>query len=185
MATLNRQPCPMTRKHQNLRSPFAATCLLLLSGLFLCTGASAQNVDDGFLADADNEVLALAVQGDGKIIVGGRFSNIAGHVRQRIARLNADGSIDTGFAATTVDPKVTAVLVQADGRIVIGGAFTQVGTLVRNGVARLHADGSLDAVYAPAVNNAVWSLAIQTDGKMILGVTSPALMAWTARQSRV
>ena len=40
---------------------------------------------------------------------------------------------------------------------------------MRNRIARLHPDGSLDASFNPDVNNNVLSLALQSDGKILLG----------------
>ncbi|MEO6263792.1 MAG: delta-60 repeat domain-containing protein [Luteimonas sp.] len=119
---------------------FLLLCMLAL----LPHASSAQNADDGFNPSANGDVFALAVQADGKIIVGGNFTIIAGQTRNRVARLNPDGSLDTSFAATAVDGAVRAIAVQADGRIVIGGAFAQVGATLRNRIARLNADGSVE-----------------------------------------
>ena len=41
--------------------------------------------------------LALADQPDGKLFVGGGFTTINGTFRRHLARLNPDGSLDTGF----------------------------------------------------------------------------------------
>ena len=60
---------------------------------------------------------------DGKIVIGGDFTNVNGFARGRIARLLADGSVDTNFntgplgAADTV----TTAAVQPDRKVIIGG----------------------------------------------------------------
>ncbi|WP_423929169.1 delta-60 repeat domain-containing protein [Dokdonella sp.] len=82
------------------------------------------------------------------MIVAGQFTNIAGPARVRIARLLANGEIDAGFAATTVDNTVFAVEVQADGRILIDGALSEIGACKHNRVARLNADGSFAPIVA-------------------------------------
>ena len=48
---------------------------------------------------ANGSVYALAVQPDGKIVVGGNFSTVFGQPRRSIARLNADGTLDAQVAA--------------------------------------------------------------------------------------
>ncbi|MBX3733563.1 MAG: hypothetical protein KF791_13325 [Verrucomicrobiae bacterium] len=65
----------------------------------------------------------LLVQEDGRILVGGYFDNFNGAPRSGIARLNADGSLDTGFDPQTagIADKVSSMLVQADGRILVCG----------------------------------------------------------------
>ncbi|MCY7347840.1 MAG: FG-GAP-like repeat-containing protein [Pyrinomonadaceae bacterium] len=126
-------------------------------------------------------ILAVAVQPDGKIIVGGTFNeftdaNGAVVQRWRIARLNADGSLDVSFNAGNGLGLVYAILLQSDGKILIGGDFLTVGGLTRQGIARLNGDGSVDASFAPSpganvaqTSYGVYSIARQTDGKVLIG----------------
>ena len=64
--------------------------------------ASAQSpLPDSFNPGAggysDTTVCSLAVQADGKILVGGDFTTLGGQTRTNIARLNADGTLDSTF----------------------------------------------------------------------------------------
>ncbi len=87
----------------------------------------------------------MAVQADGKIVIGGGFISVNGAPRKYIARLNTDGSVDTGFnIGRGANRPVTAVAVQTDGKIIIAGQFTIVNGVLRNRIARLNADGSVD-----------------------------------------
>ncbi len=113
-------------------------------------------------------VEAMAVQADGKILVGGMFTQVGGQPQANLARLNADGSLDAGFGSTA-NGRVSALAVQADGRILLGGYFTQAAGQVRNSLARLNADGSLDAGFNPGANAAVLGLAVQADGRILAG----------------
>lgn len=99
------------------------------------------------LDGANNQVAALAVQPDGKVLIAGKFSTVNGVERNRIARLNADGSLDTSFGKGLegTDGQILAVAVQADGKVLIGGVFSRVNGVLRNNFARLQPDGSLDA----------------------------------------
>jgi hypothetical protein len=101
----------------------------------------------------------LCLTADGKILIGGAFTRVGSAVRNRIARLNPDATLDTTF-----DPKdrpyggpsivnafadtatVTAIAVQPDGNIIIGDRFTKVGAFDRRQIARLLPEGSVDAV---------------------------------------
>ena len=121
---------------------------------------------------ANYQLFTTAVQADGKIIIGGYFTAVNGTLRNRIARLNADGSHDTGFKpGSGANSYVETLAVQADGKIIIGGQFTSVNSTERNYIARLNADGSLDASFNPGsgANNYVWTSALQADGKIIIG----------------
>jgi uncharacterized delta-60 repeat protein len=117
-------------------------------------------------------IRTLAVQPDGKILVGGDFSSIKGTNRNRIARLNADGSLDGSFnPGTGANGSVFAVALQPDGKALLGGAFASVNGTNRNRMARLNADGSLDGSFNPGTgaNGSVHAVALQPDGKALIG----------------
>ena len=123
-------------------------------------------------AGADGIVNALALQTDGKLIVGGAFTNINGVPRNRVARLNGDGSVDTAFdPGLGADGVVSAVAVAQDGRIVIGGAFSFVGGVPHSGIARLESGGAVDASFSsPWIGgSSVLSIDFQRGGQMLLG----------------
>src|SRR5262249_55867254 len=63
------------------------------------------------------------------------------------ARLNQDGSLDTGFSSGTISDFVFAIAVQSDGAVVIGGEFTSIGGVSKRGIARLNGNGSLDPFF--------------------------------------
>ena len=118
----------------------------------------------------------MAVQADGKIVVGGDFTTMSGVASNRIARLNADGIPDTTFTTnlgTGSNAVVYAVVVQADGRIVVGGFLTTLNGVGSNRVARLNADGTPDTTFTTNVgtgfNNQVYAAAVQWDGKIVVG----------------
>ncbi len=103
---------------------------------------AAQSALDEFNPDANNTVRAVAVQPDGKILIGGDFTMVRGVARNRIARLNPDGSLDTAF-----DPNangiIYAIVLQPDGKILVGGQFSganSIGGQPRNRIARLDGD---------------------------------------------
>ena len=99
----------------------------------------------------NNTVYSLALQTNGKILAAGDFTIANAYVRNRIARLNPDGSIDVKFSSDTggADSTVRSVIVQSDGGILIGGSFRTVASVNRAGVARLNTDGSLDTSFNP------------------------------------
>jgi uncharacterized delta-60 repeat protein len=120
---------------------------------------------------ANNEVRSIALQPDGKILIGGEFTFYNGTTRDRIARLNADGSLDASFnPGTGANDVIYSAAVQPDGKILIGGAFTNYNGIGRNRIARLNADGSLDASFNPGTgaNSSVITIAVQPDGKILI-----------------
>jgi len=117
-------------------------------------------------------VYTTAIQSDGKIIIGGGFTSYNGTARIRIARLNADGTIDGSFnLGTGADNTVNTTAIQSDGKIIIGGGFTTYNGTARNHIARLNADGTLDGTFDPGTgaSSNVLTTAIQSDGKIIIG----------------
>jgi uncharacterized delta-60 repeat protein len=120
-------------------------------------------------------VTTLALQGDGKILVGGLFSSVNNQTRYRLARLNANGSLDTAFNAQigpNPAPIVSSLAVQADQKILVGGAFTMVAGQSRTNIARLNPNGDLDLDFNPGVTGSaatVYCLAVQADGKILVG----------------
>lgn len=123
-------------------------------------------------AGPDNDVFALALQPDGKLIVGGQFTNIGGFPRPRLARLLSNGALDETFpAGGGPNGDVYAIALQPDGKIFVAGAFTAVGAANARYVARLHADGSVDTSFNPGAgpNNELRALALQPDGSVLIG----------------
>jgi uncharacterized delta-60 repeat protein len=150
-----------------------------MSIAILCCAVSvrAQAVDGGYDPGANQTVSTIAVQPDGKTIVGGGFTGLGGGtgttLRNRIGRLNVDGTVDPTFNPGTNAP-VLAVAVQADGKILAGGNFTAVGggtglTSLRSHIARFNADGSVDTSFDPGASLNVFALAVQADGKILVG----------------
>ena len=140
------------------------------------------SVDPGFsagvfattVANTYPSVSTLAVQSDGKIIVGGLFETIGGVAASSVARLNTDGSVDTSFNAGGVGPDtyVTSVVVQPDGDIVVAGAFATFNGVPSAQVARLRGDGSVDPLFFPGAGTGntgfINSLALAPDGSILL-----------------
>jgi uncharacterized delta-60 repeat protein/uncharacterized repeat protein (TIGR01451 family) len=120
---------------------------------------------------ADNDVWTISIQNDGKVIIGGEFTSYNGISRNRIARLNTDGSLDTGFdVGTGANNFVETVSIQSDGKIIIGGGFFSFDGINMNNLARLNPDGSLDHSFNPGTgaDNTVFTSAIQSDGKILI-----------------
>jgi uncharacterized delta-60 repeat protein len=129
------------------------------------------SLDSTFFATGsgvNSTIWSLAVQTDGRIVIGGDFTSINGTTRTRIARLNANGTVDGSFLPTnTINGSVLALAVQTNNAVIIGGNFSQ-GTFPSYN-ARLNADGTTDTSFSSYPNGAVYAIAIQTDGKIVIG----------------
>jgi uncharacterized delta-60 repeat protein len=142
----------------------------------LDTGFTMTNLSVSATATANPTANALALQPDGKILVGGTFGAAGGTVRNHLARLNADGTPDTGFVPADLSGVVTSLAVQPNGRILIGGQFTSSAGLPAN-LARVLPSGAADASFAATAvpNSRVRTLLVQPDGGLVLGGSFTAL----------
>src|SRR5205807_8995053 len=95
------------------------TSFYLMAGALDTKFATAQTGEIG----ADATVRALGIQGDGKLIIGGDFTNLFGSNRPRLSRLNPDGSPDNATFLTGLDGpdgNVNAVAIDQDVPVVVG-----------------------------------------------------------------
>ncbi len=162
------------------------------------------SLDDGFdIGDGPNgEVRALAVLADGRILVGGSFTQFDGSPRRGLARLHADGSLDTSFLATPIANisvmEVETLVPQPDGKVLVGGLIRTASSGqifaggLSSGVLRLLADGTVDTAFDigagahelgnTAVPMRVQALALQSDGKVLVGGEFTGFRGVTARR---
>lgn len=112
-------------------------------------------------------VLALALQADGKLLVGGTFTG-GPLARDYLARLTGDGVPDAGFAPAP-NAAVRAIVVRPDGRIVVGGDFSALGASPAQRLAHLNLSGLPQTTLYPALDASVQALALQPDGKLVAG----------------
>ena len=124
--------------------------------------------DTNFVANVGNLPATLALQPDGKLLIGGSFTTVNASNLNRIARFNTNGTLDGSFNPNA-NGSVNTIAVQPDGRILLGGDFTSIGGTHRNRLARLNADGTLDTNFNPNVSSTVSTLALQADGRIVLG----------------
>ncbi len=103
-------------------------------------------------------VSALALQTDGKILVGGTLVTPGG--TKTLVRVNADGSLDTSFvvAPSSVFGAVGKIVIDSSGQILAAGNFP--------GVSRLNSNGSFVGVVGTVFSN-VTGFILQPDGKII------------------
>jgi uncharacterized delta-60 repeat protein len=126
----------------------------------------------GFSNGINNTPVSLALQDDGRIIVGGQFSQVDLVQRFNLARLNTDGTVDLTFdPGNGPNGTVNAIVVQPDGRVVIGGTFIGYNGFARGGIARVLSDGSLDPTFDSGTGTGgnVFALALQLNGQIVLG----------------
>jgi uncharacterized delta-60 repeat protein len=116
-------------------------------------------------------------QADGKYIIGGNFTAINGVPASRIARLEANGTVDAAFtAASAADGSINSLALLPDGRLLVGGAFTTLGGSPRALLGRLLTSGALDPTFAPytpasPAGMSVGKVLVQPDGQVLVSGT--------------
>ena len=132
----------------------------------------------------DQPVSSLALQSDGKILVGGGFTSYKSAVVKSLARLNSDGSLDSTFWSNMgagFDEAVSAIAVQPDGKIVVTGGFDTFNGANARRIVRLNSNGTLDTAFMAAIGTSFDGgyacscapypkvIALQSDGKILVG----------------
>jgi uncharacterized delta-60 repeat protein len=180
LKTIKRIPLPKLKmpkrranqvfRHRGFFPPWAAL-ILLLTIFTRHANAAPGDVDLTFEAEPNDQVRTVAVQSDGKVLIGGRFTQVSGIPRNLIARLHPNGSLDTSFNPRIVGYWVHSIAVQPDGKLILGGTFTRIDGISRNHIARVQADGSLDPTFDPGTgveNSDVEAVVLQPDGKVLV-----------------
>ncbi|HEX8326304.1 MAG TPA: T9SS type A sorting domain-containing protein [Hymenobacter sp.] len=160
--------------------PFLTSIGLIFSSYVAAIG---QVLDPGFAPStltsvSGGDIQTMLKQPDGKVLISGNFELMNGQASPRVARLNADGSPDLTFRAQAgagPNGSISALALQPDGKILLGAEYGLIrynGTGVQS-VLRLNPDGSLDGSFnsggAGWVGGAIRSIAVQADGKILIG----------------
>ncbi|MBL7938484.1 MAG: T9SS type A sorting domain-containing protein [Flavobacteriales bacterium] len=122
---------------------------------------------------ANGDIYCGALDAEGRLVIGGTFSNVNGTARQGLARINPDGTVDATFDPG-LGPNAAPYCIthQRDGRILIGGLFTSYnGSTPSSRIARINRDGSYDNTFAigTGFNSWVYTIVLQGDGKLLVG----------------
>ena len=126
-------------------------------------------VDMAFNPDANIDVEAIALETDGRILVGGQFTSIGGARRKHIARLDPITGLADSFDPDA-NERVYFIAFQADGKILVGGVFDSIGGEKRNHIARLDPITGLADSFDPTPDGfGVYAIVIQLDGKILAG----------------
>ncbi|MGJ8725612.1 MAG: immunoglobulin domain-containing protein [Roseibacillus sp.] len=126
-------------------------------------------LDTSFDLTPNGTVYTLALDSDGGILIGGRFTFIGGQSRNRVARLNAELTFDTSFGSN-IGPNNDVFTFEAavGGKYFVGGQFStwdgNPGYLVR-----LNNDGSYDDTFTPPALNSTRKVIPLSDGKVLAG----------------
>ena len=122
-----------------------------------------------FPAEPTNKVRAVDVDANNRIVIGGNFKTMTGgFVTHLVARLQADGTLDTGFVSGLIDNgfgQIDWLEVLPNGKIVVTG---HISTPSSSRIALLNADGSLDSNFNPPDLDSIRALAVTADNGILI-----------------
>jgi uncharacterized delta-60 repeat protein/uncharacterized repeat protein (TIGR01451 family) len=120
----------------------------------------------------NEKVYTIKKQIDNKIIVAGTFTSYNGVLKNRVLRLNTDGSIDDSFnIGTGANDEIRTIEIQDDGKILLFGKFTSFNNSLCNRLVRLNSDGSIDNTFNSGLgaNNWILTSKLMQDGSIMIG----------------
>jgi uncharacterized delta-60 repeat protein len=128
--------------------------------------------DTGYGNGPDAGISSLAVQPDGKIIIGGGFQRYTAQNVVAIARINSDKTLDTSFVTSIgAMSSINTIALQPDGKMIIGGDIIVQGSTSLSKLARLNSDGSFDINFITDIAARfafVSKIVLQSDGKVLV-----------------
>lgn len=139
---------PPPRLRHNLTVVFAVLLLVSLVAPARAQVQSVPTIDSTFQAH-EGARAPIAFQADGKIMVTGVSFLANGVAQQGIARLQANGTLDTTFTpgSGAVPNDIAAIVVLPDQKILVAGTFTSFNNRPVAGVVRLAANGAYDSSF--------------------------------------
>ena len=131
--------------------------LLLLLFVFLgLKTLGQQSIDANFDFGAEpftrGAVYASGIHTDGKLLLAGAITTHDGKLCNKLIKLTANGSIDTGFSAPSFNGTIFSIAVLSSGKILVGGDYTGVNGNTTGRICRLNSDGSVDNTFNPGSN---------------------------------
>lgn len=154
-----------------IQAGLLSLALLLSTAGKVSAQTAAGDKDPSFSSSANAAVNAIAVQPDGKVLLGGAFTSVGNQTRGRLARLAADGSVEAvgTFADPALNGTVTGIALQLDERIIAVGKFTSAGTTSHNRIVRLNTNGTVDATFTVSLGSDAHAVLTTPDGYIWVG----------------
>lgn len=148
-----------------------------------CKITPSGNIDTAFATNISSgggfngNVLAIELLNNGKIIVGGSFSNALSENYNNLVCLNSDGTINISFNISDgISGEVYAIKVTPENKILVGGSFNFFNNISESSIIQLNIDGTKDAnfvngcgLFSTGFSAKVYCFAIQSDSNIIVG----------------
>jgi hypothetical protein len=134
--------------------------------LLFCSQINAQTNSSNLVFDG--VIYAIVKTPDGSTYVGGDFTSVSGSVRNHLAKINADGTLNSSFNPN-LSSAVKALAIDSLGNLFVGGVFTNINNINRLHLAKFNNNGLLDSSFHPSMISDVLALAIDPFGYLYVG----------------
>lgn len=121
---------------------------------------------------ANGEIICVALQPDGRIVIGGSFTEFNSSPQRGLTRLNANGSLDGSFqTGTGVDGSVRSIGIDDNGSIIFSGVFNSYNDAQRINICRVDQNGQIDPSFhnRDGIDGPVYSMLMLDAGKILIG----------------
>lgn len=150
------------------------------------TGTASSAANSGF--DSDVKVI-VEHSTDGGYLIGGSFRTLSGRSVNRIVKIGKSGNPNEGFLTnlgTGPDGDIRAIAEDGSGNILLGGDFTSFDGVSAPRLVRLSREGIVDTTFASKMASGfdatVTSIAVQSDGKILVGGEFSTFQGKTAKR---
>ena len=135
----------------------AGLLLVCFAALLVAPLSQAQSiVDNSFNPQFNGFISTIALQPDGKVLVGGNFTGVNGSARSHVVRLNTDGSVDSTFAPANAPAQFVSRVLVADAKVYVAAG---------DGLRRFNANGTLDWIYPMSIH----AFAVDSQQRIVFG----------------
>ena len=151
-------------------------------GVWIINSDGSGGTQVGNISGGPEDFNAIALQADGKVVLGGQFSSYGPNAVSGLIRLNTDGSLDPTFNAGPVLGNlgyngITGLALDTAGHVYFSGFNSSENSYYSNtvtaGFVRLNSDGSQDLAFAPGTPcpGQVLANARSSDGRVFVAGT--------------
>lgn len=152
--------------------------MIIIGAFYYCNGIAMQGIirlmPDGSIDETfnngqigvDNYAYCMALQPDGKIILGGSFQNYNGIPCGNVIRLMPNGNLDPTFTVYSGVFTTACIVVRPNGKIIVAGDMSSPE------LYQLNLDGSLDINFnigGSGFDNYISCMVLLPDGRLVIG----------------
>jgi uncharacterized delta-60 repeat protein len=134
------------------------------------------SIDTTFRPQPNSTVYAIMLDSQNRLLIGGAFTTIGNISIKYLARVSLTGNVDTTFTTLAFSADIRSLVlekVDSEYKVLVGGSFTSITSgstsTTREYLARISLDGALDTSFSPTPDGMIYTMGLQSDGKILIG----------------